>query len=177
MGVHSRFVNTIPALVGLENPKPWDATLPPPELKVPVGFCSPKVEVPYPKVLAPLFPNKLEVSGEMKNTCEDLSTPHVKASLLSISQHITNVLFKSASYWRRPSLSCSNRAGFNRMLVASLLSYFSVTINLEQLLLYPFWRRQCMICFATFSTAVIRSQAFKLEIMVTVKWPFLTQAY
>lgn len=54
----------IPVLFGAENPKPWDATLPPPELKVPAGFCSPKDELANPpKVLAPLFPNRLEVSG------------------------------------------------------------------------------------------------------------------
>lgn len=37
---------------------------------MPVGFCSPKDELPNPKAFAPLFPNKLEESGEMKNTCE-----------------------------------------------------------------------------------------------------------
>lgn len=53
-----------PVLFGVENPKPWDATLPPPELNVPVGFCSPKDELPNPpNVLAPLFPNRLEVFG------------------------------------------------------------------------------------------------------------------
>lgn len=53
-----------PVLFGVENPKPWDATLPPPELKVPVGFCSPNDElVKPPNVLAPLFPNRLEVFG------------------------------------------------------------------------------------------------------------------
>lgn len=49
----------------MEKPKPWDATLPPPELNVPAGFCSPNEElVKLPNVLAPLFPNRLEVSGE-----------------------------------------------------------------------------------------------------------------
>lgn len=53
-----------PVLFGVENPKPWDATLPPPELKVPAGFCSPKDELlNAPNVLAPLFPNRLEVFG------------------------------------------------------------------------------------------------------------------
>lgn len=49
--------------MGLENPKPWDATLPPPELKVPIGFCSPKEAVPNPKLLAPLFPKRVDVSA------------------------------------------------------------------------------------------------------------------
>lgn len=66
-GCPSGWIPKVPALFGLENPKPWEATLPPPELKVPVGFCSPKEELPNPKVFAPLFPNKLEESGEMKN--------------------------------------------------------------------------------------------------------------
>lgn len=53
-----------PVLFGAENPKPWDATLPPPALKVPVGFCSPNDELANPpNVLAPLFPNRLEVFG------------------------------------------------------------------------------------------------------------------
>lgn len=53
-----------PVLFGVENPKPWDATLPPPELNVPAGFCSPKEELPNPpNVLAPLFPNRLEGFG------------------------------------------------------------------------------------------------------------------
>jgi len=37
---------------------------------VPVGFCSPKDELPNPKVFAPLFPNKLEESGEMNKSHE-----------------------------------------------------------------------------------------------------------
>lgn len=61
----------VPVLFALENPKPWDATLPPPELKVPEGFCSPNDELAkLPNVLAPLFPNRLEVPEEMKDTCE-----------------------------------------------------------------------------------------------------------
>lgn len=61
----------VPVLFGVENPKPWDATLPPPELKVPAGFCSPKDELlNAPNVLAPLFPNRLEVSKGTKNRCE-----------------------------------------------------------------------------------------------------------
>lgn len=52
----------LPAFVGVEKePKPWEATLPPPVLKVPLGFCSPKEDCPKPKVLAPLFPNRLLV--------------------------------------------------------------------------------------------------------------------
>lgn len=42
-----------------KEPKPWDATLPPPVLKVPLGFCSPNEDCPKPKALAPLFPNRL----------------------------------------------------------------------------------------------------------------------
>lgn len=49
-----------PGFVGVEKePKPWDATLPAPVLKVPLGFCSPKDDCPKPKVLAPLFPKRL----------------------------------------------------------------------------------------------------------------------
>lgn len=61
----------VPVLFGEENPKPWDATLPPPALKVPAGFCSPNDELAKPpNVLAPLFPNRLEVSDEMEDMCE-----------------------------------------------------------------------------------------------------------
>ena len=57
----------------MENPKPWEATLPPPELKVPVGFWSPNEELANPpNVLAPLFPNRLEVSEEKKNAGEQI---------------------------------------------------------------------------------------------------------
>lgn len=50
-----------PVLLGVEKPKPWDATLPPPAVKVPAGFCSPNEEPPkLLKVLAPLFPNRFE---------------------------------------------------------------------------------------------------------------------
>lgn len=54
-----------PGFVGVEKePKPCDATLPAPVLKVPLGFCSPKVEDwPKPKVFAPLFPKRLLVPG------------------------------------------------------------------------------------------------------------------
>lgn len=49
-----------PGFAGEEkDPKPWDATLPPPVLKVPLGFCSPKEVCPKPNVLAPLFPKRL----------------------------------------------------------------------------------------------------------------------
>lgn len=49
-----------PGLEGEEKePKPWEATLPAPVLNVPLGFCSPKVDWPKPKVLAPLFPKRL----------------------------------------------------------------------------------------------------------------------
>lgn len=49
-----------PGFVGVEKePNPWDATLPAPVLKVPLGFCSPNEVCPKPKVLAPLFPNRL----------------------------------------------------------------------------------------------------------------------
>ena len=55
----------------MENPKPWEATLPPPALKVPAGFWSPNDELANPpNVLAPLFPKRLEVSEKMKNTYE-----------------------------------------------------------------------------------------------------------
>lgn len=48
-----------PGLVGDENePKPCAATLPPPDEKVPVDFCSPNAVCPKPKPLAPLFPNR-----------------------------------------------------------------------------------------------------------------------
>lgn len=51
-----------PGFDGVENePKPWDATLPAPVLKVPVGFCSPKEDCPKLKVLAPLLPKRLLV--------------------------------------------------------------------------------------------------------------------
>lgn len=57
----------VPVLFGEEKPKPWDATLPPPALKVPAGFCSPNDELAKPpNVLAPLFPNRLEASDERK---------------------------------------------------------------------------------------------------------------
>lgn len=49
-----------PGFVGVEKePNPWEATLPAPVLKVPLGFCSPKEVCPKPKDLAPLFPNRL----------------------------------------------------------------------------------------------------------------------
>lgn len=49
-----------PAFVGVEKePNPWDATVPAPALKVPLGFCSPKEDCPKPKDLAPLFPKRL----------------------------------------------------------------------------------------------------------------------
>lgn len=50
---------SIPGLVGLANePKPWDATLPAPVLKVPLGFCSPNAVWPKPKLLEPVLPNR-----------------------------------------------------------------------------------------------------------------------
>lgn len=58
----------LPVLFGVENPKPWDATLPPPELKVPAGLCSPNDELAKPpNALAPLLPNRFEVSGERRD--------------------------------------------------------------------------------------------------------------
>lgn len=64
----------VPDFVGVENePKPCEATLPPPVLKVPAGFCSPKEDCPKPKVLAPLFPNRLLEPGEETNTYMQLS--------------------------------------------------------------------------------------------------------
>lgn len=54
------FPAAIPGFDGEEKePNPWDATVPPPVLNVPLGFCSPKDDCPKPKVLAPLFPNRL----------------------------------------------------------------------------------------------------------------------
>lgn len=65
-----------PGFVGVENePKPWDATLPAPVLKVPAGFCSPKDDCcPKPKALAPLFPNKL-----LAPVCEGCPKPPEEA--------------------------------------------------------------------------------------------------
>lgn len=58
----------VPAFVGVaKEPKPCAATLPPPVLKVPAGFCSPKEDCPKPKVLAPLFPNRLLEPGEERS--------------------------------------------------------------------------------------------------------------
>lgn len=66
-----------PVLFGAENPKPCDATLPPPELKVPAGFCSPKDEPANPpKLLAPLFPNRLEVFGAAEDPKPPLVEPN-----------------------------------------------------------------------------------------------------
>lgn len=52
----------VPGLVGVpKEPKPWEATLPPPVVKVPLGFCSLLKDDDWPKLkaLAPLFPNRL----------------------------------------------------------------------------------------------------------------------
>ena len=47
-------------MVGLaKEPKPWEATLPAPALKVPLAFCSPNAVWPKPKLLlAPPLPNR-----------------------------------------------------------------------------------------------------------------------
>lgn len=50
---------------------------------MPVGFWSPKDELPNPKALAPLFPNKLEESGEIKVTCEAHNTQHSVPHLIA----------------------------------------------------------------------------------------------
>lgn len=64
-----------PALAGVEKePNPWDATLPALVLKVPLGFCSPKEDCPKPKVLAPLFPNRL-----LEAVCAGCPNPPVAA--------------------------------------------------------------------------------------------------
>lgn len=57
-----------------KEPKPWDATLPPPVLKVPAGFCSPKEDCPKLNDLAPLLPNRLLVP-----VCVDCPNPPVEA--------------------------------------------------------------------------------------------------
>lgn len=51
----------VPGLVGVpKEPKPWEATVPPPVVKVPLGFCSLKDDgCAKLKALAPLFPNRL----------------------------------------------------------------------------------------------------------------------
>lgn len=63
------FYYNLPGFVGDEKePNPCEATLPPPVLKVPLGFWSPKAEEvwPNPKAFAPLFPKRLlEPSEEM----------------------------------------------------------------------------------------------------------------
>lgn len=60
----------VPGFDGVENePKPWDATLPAPVLKVPVGFCSPKEDCPKLKVLAPLLPKRLLVPRRRTGKC------------------------------------------------------------------------------------------------------------
>lgn len=57
--------STVPDFVGLaKDPKPWDATLPAPELKVPLDFCSPKEACPNPTGLATVLPNRLGVPVE-----------------------------------------------------------------------------------------------------------------
>lgn len=64
----------VPGFVGVEKePNPWDATLPAPVVKVPLDFCSPKVDCPKPKVLAPLFPNRVLVPGGEKDRQRHLS--------------------------------------------------------------------------------------------------------
>lgn len=51
-----------PGFVGVEKePNPWDATLAPPVLKVPGGFCSPNEDCPKPMGLVAVLPNKLLV--------------------------------------------------------------------------------------------------------------------
>lgn len=52
----------VPGLVGVpKEPNPCEATLPPPVVKVPLGFCSLAKDEDWPKLkaLAPLFPNRL----------------------------------------------------------------------------------------------------------------------
>lgn len=64
----------VPDLVGVpKEPKPWEATLPPPVVKVPLGFCSVLKVADWPKLkaLAPLFPNRLlapDKPQQQKNT-------------------------------------------------------------------------------------------------------------
>lgn len=67
-----------PGFAGDEkDPKPWDATLPPPVLKVPLGFCSPKEACcPNPNVLAPLFPKRL-----LAPVCADCPNPPVETAV------------------------------------------------------------------------------------------------
>lgn len=76
----------VPVLLGAENPKPWDATLPPPELKVPAGFCSPNEEpAKLPNVLAPLFPNRLEVPEGAKGVREGGQRENTRLLLVYLS--------------------------------------------------------------------------------------------
>lgn len=65
-------------MAGVEkDPKPCAATLPPPVLKVPLGFCSTKVEGwPKPNVLAPLVPNRVVEPGWPKPPALGVGAPN-----------------------------------------------------------------------------------------------------
>lgn len=70
---------SIPGLVGLaKEPKPWDATLPAPVLKVPPGFCSPNDDVwPKPKLLEPVLPNRPAPPGGQRNPPQKTTVSHM----------------------------------------------------------------------------------------------------
>lgn len=76
-----------PVLLGLENPNPWEATLPP-ALNVPEDFCSPNVALPpKPNDLAPLLPNRLlalEALEEPNPVLEELKGFLLAASWLGL---------------------------------------------------------------------------------------------